>query len=288
MKGKAVAHAESQVLAAGQMKGGTIERRGKKDGDETRVGKIYREAKMTVSGLGPDTIERSKADFNAVRVKTNKPKIDSLFCANENSLLDTRSTEQVGDGNMDFAVTVSENTSELVYRCADCLKHQPRNTVCFPDVKIVQSLLNDENAEIIAEGLENNTYVMNVDLTGNHIRCAGVRALANAVLSTRIMGLYLGGNCIGDSGASALAESITKSSSLTELNLAGKNEAADERANVAFFPALSAASPSPGNTSTLTRRAIITQIGASSIAEALASSTTTLLSLCLSNSAIKE
>ncbi len=255
---------------------------------EGRPGLIYKEARAQVSGLGDNTVERSGVDFNAMPIKV-RMSTSSLLRASANTGDNVDLAEGASGSSAEACVT--EETRLNVEKCAECLKNNPRNALCFPEIKFREQYLHDNEAKLIAGGLAQNTYVMNVDLTGNSITCAGVSALAKALPSTRIMGLYLGGNKIGDNGACAIAKAVAQSTTLTELNLSGRSENERTRADREGFsslvlPALSSASPKP-NRNPHFGTPTITRLGADALAEALASSGS-LLSLCLSNSVIKE
>ncbi|CAJ1418155.1 unnamed protein product [Effrenium voratum] len=83
--------------------------------------------------------------------------------------------------------------------------------------------LGDGGVGALAEALESNRTLKELDLAGNEVSDLGAESLALALeKGPRLMTLGLKTNLIGDAGAGALAKAFSKNSALEELDL-GKN-----------------------------------------------------------------
>ncbi|CAK9057642.1 unnamed protein product [Durusdinium trenchii] len=99
-------------------------------------------------------------------------------------------------------------------------------------LKMNSNNISSKWSKDLAKGLIRNTTITHLDMSGNHIRAAGTKALLHALGDNDLQFLALCGNDLGLKGAEAVAEYLKKDTTQVEKLLLDDNNFADEGSKV--------------------------------------------------------
>lgn len=95
-----------------------------------------------------------------------------------------------------------------------------RNDPALTSIKENGFIINDEDAQNLAQALHTNTSLTDMDLALNNIGAEGARSLARELeTNTSLTSINLGGNQLCDQGAQSFAEMLEINQSLTDISL---------------------------------------------------------------------
>ncbi|XP_052248297.1 leucine-rich repeat-containing protein 45-like [Dreissena polymorpha] len=88
------------------------------------------------------------------------------------------------------------------------------------ELRMNHNCIREDGALAIGKALEENVYLLYLDLSWNHIRCKGAVAIANCLKSNVcLQKLDLAWNGFGKEGAQAMGQALAENSTLKELDL---------------------------------------------------------------------